>query len=80
MKDLLEYIIKSLATKPDLVSITEETQPGMINFKTTISQEDFGIIIGKEGQTIKAIRRLLVVRALAENSNVQVNISLEEAK
>lgn len=80
MKDLLEYIVKSLVTKPDEVKITEETLDNVVNFKINVFPEDIGIVIGKAGQTIKAIRRLLVVRALAENRNLQININLEEVK
>lgn len=78
MKDLLDYIVKSLVSKPEEVKIEEETAEGMINFNLTVSPEDMGLIIGKAGQTIKAIRRLLVSRAMSENSHLRVNLNLQE--
>lgn len=73
MKDLLEYIVKSLVTTPDAVNIGEQSQEGTIDFKLEVAPEDMGLIIGKKGQTIRAIRKLLTVRAIAEN----VRVSLE---
>ncbi len=78
MKELLEYIVKSLVSKPDEVQITEESGDNIVNFNLSVSSEDMGIIIGKSGQTIKAIRKLLITRAMAENSNLRVNLNLQE--
>ena len=50
----------------------------MVNFILTVAPDDMGIIIGKMGQTIKAIRKVLVARAMAENQNIRVNVSLNE--
>lgn len=76
MKDLLSYIVTSLVTKPEAVSIDEENAEGSINLSLTVDPSDMGLIIGKGGQTIKSIRKLLIVRAMAEN--VRVNLALIE--
>jgi len=76
MKDLLEYIVKSLVTKPDAVSIDEQADGGNVNLMLTVDPSDMGLIIGKSGQTIRSIRKLLTVRAIAEN--VRVNLQLNE--
>lgn len=76
MKDLLNFIVTSLVTKPEAVSIDEKTEDGNINLLLTVEPSDMGIIIGKGGQTIRAIRKLLTVRAIAEN--VRVNLQLSE--
>lgn len=76
MKDLLEYIVKNLVTKPDTVNIDEQNDNGTINLTLSVDPSDMGIIIGKSGQTIRAIRKLLTVRAIAEN--VRVNLQLNE--
>lgn len=80
MKELLEYIVKSLVSNPDKVEIQEESSEGMVNFILKVDPQDMGVVIGRAGQTIKAIRRLLVTRALAENSNLRVNLNLQEEK
>lgn len=76
MKDLLEYIVTNLATKPDAVEITEQSQDGVVDLTLKVDPSDMGLIIGKSGQTIRAIRKLLTVRAIAEN--VRVNLTLTE--
>ena len=76
MKDLLHYIVTNLVTKPEAVDIQEEVDNGNINLILTVDPVDMGIIIGKNGQTIRAIRKLLTVRAIAEN--VRINLQLSE--
>ena len=76
MKDLLNFIVTNLVTKPESVAIDEQKDDGNINLNLTVDPSDMGIIIGKSGQTIRAIRRLLTVRAIAEN--IRVNLQLVE--
>ncbi len=76
MKDLLNYIVTNLVTKPEAVLIEEQTQDGNVDLMLTVDPSDMGLIIGKGGQTIRAIRKLLTVRAIAEN--VRVNLQLSE--
>lgn len=78
MKDLLNFIITSLVTKPASVSIDEQLEDGNMNLNLVVDPSDMGLIIGKNGQTIRAIRKLLTVRAIAEN--VRVNLQLVEPK
>lgn len=76
MKDLLSYIVTQLVTKPDAISIEEKNQDGNIELMLTVDPSDMGLVIGKGGQTIRAIRKLLTVRAIAEN--VRINLQLAE--
>ena len=76
MKDLLNFIVTSLVTKPEAVAIDEQKEDGNVALNLTVDHTDMGIIIGKNGQTIRAIRKLLTVRAIAEN--VRVNLQLAE--
>ena len=76
MKDLLNFIVTNLVTKPKAVAIEEQNEEGNINLNLTVDPSDMGLIIGKSGQTIRAIRKLLTVRAIAEN--VRVNLQLTE--
>ncbi len=76
MKDLLNYIVTSLVTKPDSVLIDEAREETDITFTLTVDPEDMGLIIGKGGQTIRSIRKLLTVRAIAEQ--VRVNLQLND--
>lgn len=76
MKELLEYIVTNLVSKPEAVKIEEAKNNGEVNLNLTVDPEDMGLIIGKSGQTIRAIRKLLTVRAIAEA--VRVNLQLTE--
>lgn len=76
MKELLEFIVKGIVTKPDSIQIDEEISEEGITLLLTVDPEDMGIIIGKGGQTIRSIRKLLAVRAMAEN--VRVNLQLND--
>lgn len=76
MKDLLQFIVTNLVTKPEAVSIDEQTEEGNVDLNLTVDPSDMGLIIGKSGQTIRAIRKLLTVRAIAEN--VRINLQLVE--
>lgn len=79
MKDLLEYIVKNLVSQPDQVNITEEKSDNDITLNLTVSPEDMGIVIGKSGQTIRSIRKLLIARALAEQSNLKVFVNVNQS-
>ena len=76
MKELLDFIVKSLVTKPDAILIDEQIDGTNLSYTLTVDPEDMGLIIGKGGQTIRSIRKLLTVRAIAEN--VRVNLQLSE--
>jgi uncharacterized protein len=76
MQDLLEYIVKNLVSKPDAVKVEQTNDNGVVNLELTVDPEDMGLIIGKGGQTIHALRKLLTVRAISEN--VRVNLHLNE--
>lgn len=76
MKELLEYIVKNLVSKPETIKIDEQKTNGDVTLNLTVDPSDMGLIIGKGGGTIRAIRKLLTVRAIAEN--VRVNLQLAE--
>ena len=75
MKELIEYIAKSLATNPDEVSVTEDTdEDGQIILKLVVAEEDKGKIIGRQGRVAQAMRVLLRVRAVKEDVRVSLEI------
>jgi predicted RNA-binding protein YlqC (UPF0109 family) len=80
MQDLLEYVVKSLVSTPDAVKIDEARDGGAVNLTLTVAPADMGVIIGRSGQTIKAIRRLLITRAMAENLKVNVLLADDSPK
>ncbi|WP_415715519.1 KH domain-containing protein, partial [Maridesulfovibrio sp.] len=59
LKDLVEYIAKSLVDNPEEVVVTEieGEQTSVIELK--VAKEDLGKVIGKQGRTARAMRTLL---------------------
>lgn len=76
MQDLLKYIVTNIVTNPDAVVVEEQNNDGDVNLILTVDPADMGIVIGKGGQTIRSIRKLLTVRAIVEN--VRVNLQLND--
>jgi predicted RNA-binding protein YlqC (UPF0109 family) len=75
MKDLIEYIAKSLVEKPDEIVISEEvTEDGTVLVKLAAAQEDMGRIIGKQGRNAKAMRTLLNAKATRESKRASLQI------
>ena len=75
MKELIEYIAKSLVENPDPVTLEEEEkEDGSILIKLGAAQDDMGRIIGKQGRTAKAMRTLLNAKATRENKRASLQI------
>ena len=74
MKDLVEYIAKSIVNDPDEVQVEEETNEDGITLKLQVADEDKGRIIGKQGQVAQAMRTLLRVKAAKAGTRVRLEI------
>ncbi len=78
MKELLEYLAQKLVSKPKEVRVTENTEAdGTIRLTLSTAPEDMGMIIGKGGKTIVAIRSL--IKTAAVKSGKKVLLELEES-
>ena len=74
MKELLEAIAKALVDYPDDVHVNEvEGEKSMI-LELTVSKDDMGKVIGKQGRIAKAIRTVVKAAAVKENKRVSVEI------
>lgn len=78
MEELVLYIVKSLVSKPDEVKLDSKNEDGMLTLQLEVAPEDMGVVIGKNGQTIRSIRKLLVARVIAENRDLRVNLTLSD--
>ena len=78
MKELAEYIIKNLVSQPDEVVVEEEQNEEGLTLYVRVAQEDMGTVIGKAGATIKAIRKILTIRAVADRIRVNIRILDDE--
>jgi predicted RNA-binding protein YlqC (UPF0109 family) len=75
MKELIDYIAKSLVDNPEAVeTLEEEDADGTILVKLVSAPEDMGRIIGKQGRTAKAMRTLLNAKATRESKRAVLQI------
>ena len=74
MKELVEYIAKSIVNEPDAVQVEEETTDEGITLKLQVADDDKGRIIGKQGQIAQAMRTLLRVKAAKAATRVRLEI------
>jgi len=59
MRELVEFIAKSLVENPEQVAINEVEGDRTTIIELKVAQEDMGKIIGKQGKTARAIRTIL---------------------
>lgn len=59
MREFLEFVIRQLVQFPDEMMLTEIPNGKAVVFRLQLRQTDVGRIIGRNGQTIQAIRALL---------------------
>jgi len=74
MKELVEFIAKSIVDAPDEVKVEEETTEEGLTLKLQVADEDKGRVIGKQGRIAEAIRTLLRVKAAKASTRVRLEI------
>ena len=74
IKEMVEYITKSLTDDPDAVRITEAIGETVIMIEMNVASEDMGRMIGRKGQTINAIRSLARILGAKMEKKVSVEI------
>jgi uncharacterized protein len=74
MKDLVEFLVKSLADHPQDVVLTEQEADDTILIELRINPEDVGKIIGKNGNTVNAIRTVLQAAASSQKKRVRLDV------
>lgn len=75
-KDFLEYVVKSLVDSPSAVKIDRKVDEMGVLITLKVDPADMGKVIGRNGNTAKAIRTLL--RVVGMKNNARVNLKIEE--
>jgi len=78
MKELVQYLAKSLVNNPDAVEVKETEGENASVFELKVAKEDLGRIIGKQGRMAKSIRTLLNAAASRTNRKVVLEIVEEQ--
>lgn len=73
IKKILEHVVQSLATKPELVAVEETSDGSQYTYEIVVNEADRGRIIGKDGQTVRALR-MLVQAAAPEGQTIIVTV------
>ncbi len=74
MKELIEYITRSLVDDPTQVRITQARRGSQVTIELRVAKEDMGRVIGRSGRVASAMRNLLRVAAGQENKRVTLEI------
>ncbi|MGH7233897.1 MAG: KH domain-containing protein [Candidatus Saccharimonadales bacterium] len=73
-QQFVEYVVKSLVSKPDAVSIERRIDEKGVLLELTVDPEDLGRVIGKRGATAQSLRTLL--RALGTKNDARYNLKI----
>ena len=74
MKELIEFIARSLVDDPMQVEVIPQRRGSQIYFQLQVAQEDMGRVIGKRGRVANARRSLLHVAAAQEGVQASLDI------
>jgi predicted RNA-binding protein YlqC (UPF0109 family) len=75
MKELVDFIAKSIVDDPTQVQVEEQLERGRIRVLLTVADEDMGRVIGRNGRVANAMRSLLRVAASRRGTKVSLDIS-----
>lgn len=77
MKELINYLAKSLAGRPQDVVVAETSGDKGALLELTVADEDLNHLIGKHGRTIKAMRSLLAASSAKSGRRFSLKITGE---
>jgi predicted RNA-binding protein YlqC (UPF0109 family) len=75
VRNLLEFLARSLVENPDEVEVTEvEETDGEVVLELEVADEDLGRVIGRGGRVANALRAVMKAAATREDKRVVVDI------
>jgi hypothetical protein len=75
MRDLLEFLARSLVADPDAVEVSEvEEIDGEVVLELEVAEDDLGRVIGRGGRVANALRSVMKAAATREEKRVVVDI------
>lgn len=78
MKELVLTVVKSIVNEPGSVSVIERESvdfPGLTILTVNVAPSDLGVLIGKKGRTINAIRDIVTIAAIRASKRVRVVVN-----
>jgi len=77
-QQFVEYIVKTLVSNPDKVSVNRSIDERGVLLELTVAPEDVGRVIGRNGVTAQSIRTLL--RALGTKNDARYNLKIVDSE
>jgi predicted RNA-binding protein YlqC (UPF0109 family) len=77
-KEFVEYVVKALVDNPDDVKVERKVDEMGVLITLDINPLDMGKVIGRQGNTAKALRTLLRVVGMKHNARVNLKINEPE--
>ena len=74
LKEVVEYLAKSLVDDPDAVAVRELEGDRVTVFELSVAPDDIGRVIGRGGRVVNAMVTLLNVAAAKKNKHVEIEI------
>ena len=74
MRELVEYLARSLVDEPEAVQVEEADAGRVTVYELTVAEDDVGKIIGRQGKVIRAIRTVVKAAATRQGTRVDVDI------
>ncbi len=74
MKELVEYVAKSLVDDPSQVTVTETASGGSVVLELHVAPEEMGRVSGRNGRVANALRMLLRVQSARQGKRVTLEI------
>ncbi len=76
MKDIVEYIVKSLVVEKDSVRVEESEENGETILHVFVAEDDMGRVIGKGGKVASSIRA--IIKSISSRQNKKVFVKFGE--
>lgn len=76
MRELVEFIARTLVDQPDAVEVREVEGERTIVIEVKVAPDDVGKIIGRQGRIVNALRT--VVRAAAVRTGKRVTVEIQQ--
>lgn len=70
MKELLDFILRNLLGKNSKYEVIEEDDGSIVKLTVKTAEDEGGMVIGKGGKVIKAIRNILRIKATLEKKKI----------
>jgi hypothetical protein len=74
VKDLLEYLARSLVDSPDEVHVQMTETDTTVVLELTVAKDDVGKVIGKQGRIARALRTIVKASAVRDGKRAIVEI------